>query len=189
MAQPAAAPVAAISTANGPLAKLLALPEHGGLTHGSPAIADWTPVMRGDDGWMTSTGENVPDELVISLVWVAPDRTRAVVVIDQGCGDSCHLAAMLVTAAGMVRLAGDHPSDVAWRPDGREVAVTFEEAGRSKVATFALPLAPGKDLDGVAPTMTFERFSAPAYRADGTLEMRKQKKVFARAADGSVKPV
>ena len=93
------------------------------------------------------------------------DRRWAVFHAVESCGDFCHAQVVLLGASGARRrLCGDEPCEgpevvVAWRPDGREVAV-----GGWALRVVSLPsMEPREVPDG---------FTAPTYGPDGALYAR-----------------
>jgi hypothetical protein len=92
----------------------------------------------------------------------APDGSFAVFDVIESCGDLCHTAIYLVARDGRrVRLGGGVVDlVVAWRSDGKEVAI-----GSGSLWIVSLPALAVRQLP---------EYTAPAYSPDGTLYVRDQ---------------
>jgi hypothetical protein len=90
----------------------------------------------------------------------SPDGAFAVFHVIVTCGDLCHSTGYVVTSAGKRVLLGDGVVDlaVAWRKDGKELAV----------GSGALWIVSLSDLA----VRKLEEYTAPAYAPDGTLYVR-----------------
>ncbi|MBL8946009.1 MAG: hypothetical protein JNK45_22785 [Myxococcales bacterium] len=170
-----AGPVAAQPDLLGALAKL----EKG---HGLKRDDRKTRVEQRGEAWVTAAGATLAAGEVIdggAIHW-SPDRAWAIVFIDEGCGDACHVGAWLV-GAGVDRIidAVDHPVGVAWNPTRPEVAIEFEY-DEAKTSTSVLALA------GASETITFERAGAPVYSPEGVLTLTKDGKSHIVGPDGKL---
>ncbi len=143
-------------------------------------------ITKRDDHWVTAGGEVVDEENVIdggAIRW-SPDRTWALVVVYEGCGDLCHEGAWLVGPNVDRMLEGDHPSVVAWNPKAPEVAIAFRSADMDGKETVSVGVF---KLDTNSEARTIEGFGSPSYTADGKLEVLDAKRVkHALGSDGKL---
>ncbi len=148
---------------------------------------DMTVKLENRDGkWVTATGQIVPEENVIdggAISW-SPDKKWAVVFVNEGCGDMCHMGAWLVGASGVRELDGDQPN-VAWNPKRPEVAIEFENGDSFKTEVIDLNnLGEGEESIGTV----FATYHEPSYTADGVLTLKNKKGVVHTVgADGKLK--